>query len=133
MSTTHQIYVEPCAMLVGLADDYVALCHEVVGGGGLRVDVMRSGVAAACARVPKILPQMVVASRSLGPEALSLLEDLAIAVGAVFLLLGERPDYEATERQLETAVALARERFGRRSSMPPSSPRPPPVAVRQES
>ncbi len=122
MTTTHQIRIEPHALVVGLPDEHVALCHEVMGDAGLRVDVMRTGLVAACERIPRALPQMVVASAALGPDALDLLEDRAIAVGAVFLLLGERPDYEAMERQLETGVALARERFGRRSSLPPGRP-----------
>ncbi len=120
MATTHQIIIEPHALVVGLPDEHVALCHEVMGEAGLRVDVMRTGLVAACERIPRALPQMVVASVALGPDALDMLEDRAIAVGAVFLLLGERPDYEAMGRQLETGVALARERFGRRSSVPPS-------------
>ena len=122
MATTHQIYIEPHALVVGLPDEHVALCHEVMGDAGLRVDVMRSGLAfaAACEKIPRALPQMVVVSASLGPEALAALEDRCIATGAVFLLLGERPDYESMGRQLETGVALARERFGRRSSPPPS-------------
>jgi hypothetical protein len=121
---THQVYIEPHALVIGLPDEHLALCHEVMGDAGLRVDVMRTGLglalAAACEKIPKALPQMVVASASLGPDALSALEDRAIAVGAVFLLLGERPDYESMGRQLETGVSLARERFGRRSSVPPS-------------
>jgi hypothetical protein len=122
MPTTHQIYIEPHAMVVGLPDEHVALCHEVMGDAGLRVDVMRLslGLPAMCEKIPQGLPQMVVASARLGPEALSALEDRAIAVGAVFLLLGERPDYEAMARQLEGGIALARERFGRRSNPPPS-------------
>lgn len=123
MATTHQIYIEPHALVIGLPDEHVALCHEVMGDAGLRVDVLRTGLglAAACEKIPKALPQMVVASASLGREALEALEDRAVAVGAVFLLLGERPDYEAMGRQLETGVILARERFGRRSSAPPAS------------
>lgn len=124
MATTHQIYIEPHALVIGLPDEHIALCHEVMGDAGLRVDVLRTGLAlglaAACEKIPKALPQMVVAAASLGPEALAALEDRAIAVGAVFLLLGDRPDYEAMGRQLETGVTLARERFGRRSSPPPS-------------
>ena len=120
MPVTHQIYIEPHALVIGLPDEHIALCHEVMGDAGLRVDVLRSGLLAACDKIPKALPQMVVVSASLGPEALEALEDRAIAVGAVFLLLGDRPDYESMGRQLETGVALARERFGRRSSPPPS-------------
>lgn len=124
MAVTHQIYIEPHALVIGLPDEHVALCHEVMGDAGLRVDVLRSGlgigIAAACDKIPKSLPQMVVAAASLGPDALASIEDRAIAVGAVFLLLGDRPDYEAMSRQLETGVTLARERFGRRSLSPPS-------------
>jgi hypothetical protein len=122
MPVTHQIYIEPHALVIGLPDEHVTLCHEVMGDAGLRVDVLRTGLAlgAACEQIPKALPQMVVAAASLGPEAVAALEDRAIAVGAVFLLLGDRPDYEAMGRQLESGVTLARERFGRRSSPPPS-------------
>jgi hypothetical protein len=122
MAVTHQIYIEPHALVIGLPDEHVTLCHEVMGDAGLRVDVLRTGLGlvAACDKIPKALPQMVVASASLGSDALSALEDRAIAVGAVFLLLGDRPDYESMGRQLETGVALARERFGRRSRPPPS-------------
>jgi hypothetical protein len=122
MSITHQITITPHALVVGLPDEHLALCHEVIGDAGLQVDVLRTGLglAAACEKIPRALPQMVVASASLGPEALSAIEDRAVAVGAVFLLLGDRPDYEAMERQLETGLALARERFGRRSQPPPS-------------
>jgi len=117
MSTTHQIYIEPSALAVGLSDEHLALCHEVMGEAGLRVHVTSGEVA--CDRMTKALPQMVVASMALGRETLSLIEDRAIAVGAVFLLLGERPDFEVMERQLESGVAVARARFGRRS-VPPS-------------
>lgn len=119
MAVTHQIYIEPHALVVGLPDEHVALCHEVMGDAGLRVDVLRTEVGLE--KISKSLPQMVVASASLGPTALGDLEDRAIAVGAVFLLLGDRPDYESMGRQLETGVALARERFGRRSSAPPAN------------
>ena len=118
MATTHQIYIEPHAVVIGLPDEHVTLCHEVMGEAGLRVDVVRNDAAGE--RIPKSLPQMVVASASLGVDALSSIVDRAIAVGAVFLLLGERPDYESMGRQLETGVALARERFSRRSLPPPS-------------
>jgi hypothetical protein len=122
MAITHQVYIEPHALVIGLPDEHIALCHEVMGDAGLRVDVLRTalGLGAACEKIPKTLPQMVVASASLGADAVSALEDRAIAVGAVFLLLGDRPDYESMGRQLETGVTLARERFGRRSSRPPS-------------
>lgn len=118
MSTTHQIRIEPSALAVGLSDEHLTLCHEVMGEAGLRVQVASSD--AACERMAKALPQMVVASAVLGRDALAQIEDRAIAVGAVFLLFGERPDFEVMERQLATGVAVARARFGRRSSMPPS-------------
>ena len=119
MPTTHQIYIEPHALVIGLPDEHVALCHEVMGDAGLRVDVMRTELGLE--KIAKSLPQMVVASGSLGPDALGAIEDRAVAVGAVFLLLGDRPDYEAMGRQLEAGVTLARERFGRRSNTPPPS------------
>src|SRR5687767_5719716 len=119
MPTTHQIYIEPHALVIGLPDEHVVLCHEVMGDAGLRVDVLRAELGLD--KIAKTLPQMVVAAASLGADAVGALEDRAIAVGAVFLLLGDRPDYESMGRQLETGVALARERFGRRSSPPPAS------------
>ena len=118
MSTTHQLYIEPSALAVGLSDEHLALFHEVMGEGGLRVHVTAGDVA--CERMMKALPQVVVATMALGREALAEIEDRAVAVGAVFLLLGERPDFEVMERQLAGGLAVARARFGRRSSMPPS-------------
>ena len=115
---TQQIYIEQHAMVIGLPDEHLTLCHEVMGDAGLRVDVLSANVG--CDRIAKSLPQLVVAAASLGFEAIGALEDRAVAVGAVFLLLGDRPDYESMGRQLETGVALARERFGRRSSPPPA-------------
>lgn len=44
MAITHQLYIEPHALVVGLPDEHVALCHEVMGDAGLRVDVLRTGL-----------------------------------------------------------------------------------------
>jgi hypothetical protein len=98
---------------------FLAGCSVFSDLGGF-TDDPASGLAAACEKIPKALPQMVVASASLGADALAALEDRAVAVGSVFLLLGELPDYESMGRQLETGIALARERFGRHRRSPPS-------------
>ena len=112
--TTHQVYIEPCAVVVGLPAEHVALCHEVFGEGGIKVHAV-ADVKAATERITKVLPQLVVASANLGDPDRERVEDGAVAVGAVYLLLAERPDYLVIERQLERAVAVARERFGRSS------------------
>ncbi|HEY8076734.1 MAG TPA: hypothetical protein VIF62_21560 [Labilithrix sp.] len=113
--TTHQVYIEPCAVVVGLPSEHVTLCHEVFGAGGIRVHAV-ADVSAATERITKVLPQLVVASANLGGSDRERVEDGAVAVGAVYLLLAELADYLAIERQLESAVAIARERFGKSGS-----------------
>ncbi len=113
--TTHQVYIEPCAVVVGLPSEHVTLCHEVFGAGGIKVHAI-ADVATAAERIAKVLPQLVVASANLGGADRERVEDGAVAVGAVYILLAERPDYLAIERQLESAVAVARERFGKSRS-----------------
>jgi hypothetical protein len=111
--TTHQIIIVPSAIVVGLPGEHVALCHEVFGERGLKVHAHDDANAAAEA-ITKLLPQLVVASANLVDRAR--IEDVTVAVGAVFLLLADVPDYVAIERQLESAVSLARERFGKSRS-----------------
>jgi hypothetical protein len=111
--TTTQIFVEPNAVVVGLPDEQLVLCHEVCGQAGMRVHNW-SDLDVACDKITKLMPQLVIAGASLADDARARLEDTTVAVGAVFIFLAERPDYVAIERQLEGAVAIARERFARK-------------------
>jgi hypothetical protein len=112
--TTGQIFIEPCAVVVALPDEHITLCHEVFGQASIRVHAAIDPQVAAD-RITKVLPQIVVAPAGLPPDAREIIEDAAIAVGAVFVVLTNRPDYLVIERQLESGVAVARERFGKGS------------------
>ena len=69
MAVTHQIYIEPHALVIGLPDEHVALCHEVMGDAGLRVDVLRTGLGLAV--VKKIADEHAARVRlaNIGPGA----------------------------------------------------------------
>jgi hypothetical protein len=112
MMTTHQVFIEPCAVLVGLPGEHVTLCHEVFGARDIRVHTA-ADAKEATERITKVLPQLVVVSAGLSTDDRARVEDLAVAVGAVFVVLGGHRDYLAIERELEIAVSVARERFGK--------------------
>jgi hypothetical protein len=113
--TTTQIHIEPSAVVVGLPDEHLVLCHEVVGQAGMRVDAIReiADVKSVGEKITRLMPRLVVAGSALPSEVRERVEDSALAVGAVFIYLHERPDYVAIERQLESAVIVVRDRFGR--------------------
>jgi hypothetical protein len=108
------VIIVPSAIVVGLSPEQVVLCHEVFGARGLKVHA-HDDVEEAAAAITKMLPQLVVASATLEEVASERVEDVTVAVGAIFIQLvpADRPDYVALERQLETAVKLAREHFGK--------------------
>jgi hypothetical protein len=109
---THQLYVEPSAMAVALPEEQVDLCHEVLGQAGLRVH-RDEHVLAACKRITKLLPQVVVASAMLRSEVREMIEDRAVAVGAVLVELHPDRDVGTASRDLDDAVSTARRRLGR--------------------
>jgi hypothetical protein len=111
MARTYRTVIEPTGLVVGASDEHAALFREVVEGK-LRVE-HESNVALACARIPRTMPQIVVVSASLDDSSLATIEDRAIAVGAVFAVIGEAMDASAIRRQLEAVFARAREQFGR--------------------
>ncbi|MDB4934808.1 MAG: hypothetical protein JWP87_1780 [Labilithrix sp.] len=78
---TIQRVATPTAILVGLAEPLATICTDALADGGLRV--LRVGhVAAACERIPVVMPQLVVASTTLRPEDTDMLVDRCVAVGA---------------------------------------------------
>jgi hypothetical protein len=110
---THQLFVEPSAVAVALPEEQVVLCHEVLGQAGLRVHAAEH-VLPACERITKLLPQIVVTSSALRQEVRDMIEDRAVAVGAVLVELSPRRELGAVERDLDDAVAAARRRLGRK-------------------
>lgn len=81
---TIQRVATPTALLVGVAEPLAATCTDALSDGGLRV--LRVGhVAAACERIPVIMPQLVVVASSLRQEESDMLADRCVAVGAEIL------------------------------------------------
>ncbi len=109
---THQVLIEPSAIAVGLPDEQVVLCIEVFGRNGLRVH--RADPGAACERLTKLLPQIVVIEADLGGEIREMIDDRVAAVGAVLVELPKGSDFAAVERLLDESVDTARRLRGKK-------------------
>lgn len=112
MSITHQVFVEPAAVAVALPAEQLVLCIEVFGRAGLKVH--RADIDEAIERMTKLLPQIVVVARDLGPDVRERIDDRAVAVGAVILELEPNSDFDAIEKKLDEAVAKARALRGKK-------------------
>lgn len=121
LDRTGETSLAPSAVTFGLSAAHVILCHKVIGDAGLRVEVARGALGVACNDIAEALPQVVVTSDAIGDEGLALLEDVAIAVGAVFLVLEESTTLDLIALEIEAAVVVATERVEYRSSHPPAS------------
>lgn len=99
------------AMLVALDDATVGKCISVLDDAGFRVVRVRH-VAAACERMPVVMPQLVVATTTLAPAEIESLTDRCLAIGAELLALTPETDPRAIGPLLASAAerALARKR-----------------------
>lgn len=105
-SQTIQRVASPTAILVGLPEDLAAVCAESLADGGLKV--LKVGhVAAACERIPVVMPQIVVTRDSLRPEEAEPLNDRCVAVGAEVIRLAHDQDPRALAVQLRDAANMA--------------------------
>jgi len=78
---TIQRVATPTAIIVGVVEPLATVCNDALSAGGLRV--LRVGhVAAACERIPVVMPQLVIVSTTLRPEDTDMLTDRCVAVGA---------------------------------------------------
>ena len=78
---TIQRVATPTAILVGVVEPLATVCADTLSAGGLRV--LRVGhIAAACERIPVVMPQLVVVSATLRQEDTDMLTDRCVAVGA---------------------------------------------------
>ncbi len=110
MDTTTQLYVEPSAIVVGLPDDMLALCHEYLPPGGLAVKRV-AHAHAACERIAVLLPRLVVVPADMRAADLDLIEDRAAAVGAIVLHLEADHGYELLGAQLDLTVQDLRAKY----------------------
>lgn len=98
----------PAALLVGLPDAIADKCASLLAS--MAIKALRAGhVAAACERLPVVMPQLVLVPAELAAPDEELLTDRAVAVGAEVIRM--TPDVVATlEITLRTAGgrALAR-------------------------
>lgn len=107
---TSEVSIEPSAIAVDLPDDLFVLCHEVLPEAGLIIH--RAGHAhAACERIAVLLPQLVVVPATMKSSELDLVEDRAIAVGAIVLHLDPDHGYDVLTAQLAETVRQVRSRF----------------------
>jgi hypothetical protein len=77
---TIQRVATPTAILVGVGEPLATACSDALADGGLRV--LRVGhVAAACERIPVVMPQLVIIC-TLRQDDTDMLADRCVAVGA---------------------------------------------------
>lgn len=112
METTTELFIEPCALVVGIPDDMLALCHEVLPPAGLTVHRV-AHVPAACERIAVLLPRLVVVPAAMRSADLDMIEDRAAAVGAVVLHLDPSHGYDGIGAQLHLTVQDLRMMYGR--------------------
>jgi hypothetical protein len=112
VTITHQVFIEPAALAVGLAEEHLVLCIEVFGRAGLKVH--RADPEEARERLGKVLPHIVVVAAELEREHREAIDDRAVAVGALVVELNRDHDLVTIERILEEAVATARKQRGRK-------------------
>ena len=112
METTTELFLEPSAILVGIADDLVALCHEYLPPAGLKVYRV-AHAHAACERIAILLPRLVVVPAAMRSAELDMIEDRAAAVGAIVLHLDPGHGYELLGTQLHLTVQDLRAMYRR--------------------
>lgn len=113
---TIQRVATPTAILVGVGEPLATTCADALAKGGLRV--LRVGhVAAACERIPVVMPQLVIVSLALRADDAEMLADRCVAVGAEVIKLppGTVAD-PALKTTLESAANMALVRSLRRGS-----------------
>lgn len=112
MDTTTELFVEPSAIVVAVADDLLALCHEYLPPAGLKVYRV-AHAHAACERIAVLLPRLVVVPAAMRSAELDMIEDRAAAVGALVLHLDAGHGYELLGAQLHLTVQDLRRNYGR--------------------
>ena len=112
METTTELFLEPSAIVVDVADDMVALCHEYLPPAGLKVYRV-AHAHAACERIAVLLPRLVVVPAAMRSADLDMIEDRAAAVGAIVLHLDPTHGYELLGAQLHLTVQDLRATYGR--------------------
>lgn len=113
VETTTELFVEPSAFTVGIADDLLALCHEFLPPAGLKVHRV-AHAHAACERMAVLLPRLIVVPAAMRSAELAMIEDRAAAVGAVVLHLDPSHGYELLGAQLHYTVEDLRTAYGGR-------------------
>jgi hypothetical protein len=106
----------PTALLVGVTEPLATTCTDALSNGGLRV--LRVGhVAAACERIPVIMPQLVVVAATIRAEESDMLADRCVAVGAEVLKVApDAPIDAALTTMLKDAANTALIRSLRRTT-----------------
>lgn len=104
MKQTEARIQAPTALTVGLDDQIGGICFAFFDDGGMRILATRD-VAAACARIPEVMPVVVVTTPGLSPGDSALLEEHTSAVGAVLLAISKGTAKEAVLKALGTAMS----------------------------
>jgi hypothetical protein len=115
METTTELFIEPSAVVVGIPDDVLTLCHEFLPPAGLRIYRAADPHLAGDAIVT-LLPRLVIVPAAMRSADLDMLEDCAAAVGAIVLHLDPTHGYELLGEQLHLTVQDLRKAYARRAN-----------------
>jgi hypothetical protein len=81
----------PTVLLVGLTEGQVDRCRRAMATLAMRV-VRVAHTAAACERIPVVMPCVVVVDEALHPDERARIDDAVAAVGAQLLPIKQQPD-----------------------------------------
>jgi hypothetical protein len=101
-----QRVASPTAMLVALSDTLAETCTEALGEGSMRV-LRVAHVAAACERIPVVMPQLVVVSTTMAQSDIDQLDDRCVAVGAELTRLSPDVPHGILAKDLKSAANRA--------------------------
>ncbi len=112
---TIQRLATPTAILVSLPEPLATNCDELLVVGGLKVAKV-GDVAAACERIPVVMPQLVMAPSTLKAKDMELLEDSCVAVGAELMKVDTRAAFTSLIPLVKEAANTALIRALRRGA-----------------
>lgn len=95
------------AVLVGLEAALLERCRDVLKAAGINVLAV-GHVAAACERIPIVMPQLVIARSALAQVEAEMLYDSCVAVGADLMRLTVDTDPAELTTRLKSAAGIAK-------------------------
>jgi hypothetical protein len=108
-------HLDTVALIIGPEDEIVAQCRTVMDK--VQIRIVRVGhVAAACERLPVVMPHVVIAIGEIQPSARETLLDRTTAVGATVFEIDPAMPADKLSAIIDRAALVAMERASVRDS-----------------